>query len=260
MGDMAVLGAKVRALRRRENMTQSQLAERLGVSVSYLNLIENNRRPLTAPMLIKLAQLFQLDLQAFAATHDARLVSDLVEVFGDPIFDSHGLTTADLRELATSSPNLSRAVLTLYRSYRAARESAETLADKLSDEGYSGIDPSRLPSEEVSDLIQRHLNYFGDLEDAAEQVWRTARLEEDDIYSGLVRYLDATHGVTVRLLRPGDDRKAMRRYDDKRKLLTLSEMLPPRSRRFQLAHQIGLLTQDAVFERLARDEHLTTAE
>jgi predicted transcriptional regulator len=52
----------------------------------------------------------------------------------------------------------------------------------------------------------------------------------------------------------------MRRYDHDRKLITLSEMLPPRSRRFQLAHQIGLLTQAAAIERLGRDEHLTTSE
>ena len=55
MADAMLLGAKVRALRRREHMTQVDLAERLGVSASYLNLIENNRRPLTAPLLIRLA-------------------------------------------------------------------------------------------------------------------------------------------------------------------------------------------------------------
>ncbi len=57
------LGGKVRALRRKQNLSQSELAERLGVSSSYLNLIENNRRPLPAALLIKLAQLFELDMR-----------------------------------------------------------------------------------------------------------------------------------------------------------------------------------------------------
>jgi len=70
MSDAMLLGAKVRALRRREHMTQVDLAERLGVSASYLNLIENNRRPLTAPLLIRIAQIFQLDLQSFASEED----------------------------------------------------------------------------------------------------------------------------------------------------------------------------------------------
>src|SRR6185436_4821304 len=169
MAEVPLLGAKVRALRRRENLTQVELAERLGVSASYLNLIENNRRPLPAPLLIRIAQIFQLDLTTFATAEDARLVADLLEVFGDPLFESHGLTNADLRELATASPNVARAVLTLYRSFVATRESVSTLAERLSgDEGHAGLDLSRLPSEEVSDLVQRHMNYFPELEEGAE--------------------------------------------------------------------------------------------
>src|SRR5215470_7786638 len=127
MPDAPLLGAKLRALRRRENLTQVELADRLGISASYLNLIENNRRPLTAPLLIRLAQCFQLDLQSFGAADDSRLAADLLEAFGDPIFESHGLTNVDLRELAVTSPNVARAVLTLYRSYAAAKESVAAL-------------------------------------------------------------------------------------------------------------------------------------
>jgi predicted transcriptional regulator len=50
----------------------------------------------------------------------------------------------------------------------------------------------------------------------------------------------------------------VRRYDPNSKLLTLSEELPPRSRNFQLTHQVGLLTQGAVLDRIARDENVTT--
>src|SRR5579884_4326137 len=94
------LGAKVRALRRRENMSQVQMAERLGISPSYLNLIESNRRPLPAALLIKLAQIFGVDLHAFGADEDARVVSDLLEAFADPVFDAYPLTSTDLRDLA----------------------------------------------------------------------------------------------------------------------------------------------------------------
>src|SRR6185369_17772279 len=116
MADAPLLGAKVRALRRRENLTQVQLAEKLDISASYLNLIENNRRPLTAPLLIRLAQEFHLDLHTFAASDDSRLAADLLEAFGDPLFESHGLTNADIRELSTTMPNLARAVITLYEA------------------------------------------------------------------------------------------------------------------------------------------------
>lgn len=260
MADAPLLGAKVRALRRREHMTQVDLAERLGVSASYLNLIENNRRPLTAPLLIRIAQIFQLDLQTFASEQDSRLTADLQEAFGDPIFESHGLTNADLRELVATSPNVARAVLTLYRTYATTRESLDTLGERLAGDSFVGVDTSRLPSEEVSDLIQRRMNHFPELEEGAEALWREAELDADDVYRGLVRYLHATRGIEVRIVRVADERKAMRRYDPERRVLSISEVLPPRSRRFQLAHQIGLLTQSAAIDRILRDESLTTQE
>ncbi|WP_437589564.1 helix-turn-helix domain-containing protein [Sorangium sp. So ce1000] len=260
MADAPLLGAKVRALRRREHMTQVDLAERLGVSASYLNLIENNRRPLTAPLLIRLAQIFQLDLQNFASEEDVRLTADLHEVFGDPIFESHGLTNADLRELVATSPNVARAVLTLYRTYATTRESLDTLGERLAGDGFVGVDNSRLPSEEVSDLIQRRMNHFSELEEGAEALWREAELDADDVYRGLVRYLHATRGIEVRIVRVADERQAMRRYDPDRRVLSISEVLPPRSRRFQLAHQLGLLTQSTAIDRILRDENLTTPE
>ena len=75
------LGAKVRSMRRRRGLTQAKLAEQLAISTSYLNLIENNRRPLSAPLLIKMAQLFEVDLQSFAADEQGELLADLMEVF-----------------------------------------------------------------------------------------------------------------------------------------------------------------------------------
>ncbi len=105
------LGAKVRTLRRRENLSQVQMAERLGISPSYLNLIESNRRPLPAALLIKLAQTFGVDVHAFGADEDAIVISDLLEAFSDPAFDAYQLTSTDVRDLAINHPQVARAVL-----------------------------------------------------------------------------------------------------------------------------------------------------
>jgi predicted transcriptional regulator/transcriptional regulator with XRE-family HTH domain len=255
------LGAKVRALRRRENLNQVQLAERLGISPSYLNLIESNKRPLPASLLIRLAQLFNVDLHTFATDEDARLVADLIEVFADPLFEGNGLTSTEVREVATASPNAGRAVLSLYRAFQAARESAASLSSRVSEgEELTGVDRSSIPSEEVSDLIQSHMNHFPDLETGAEELWKSAKLELDELSPGLVRYLEKQLGVQVRIARGEAERGTLRRFDAQRKILTLSELLPTRSRQFQMAHQIGLLTQRATLESLAQDPRLTTDE
>src|SRR5262245_39828781 len=163
-------GAKVRALRRREALSQVQLAEKLGISPSYLNLIENNRRPLPAGLLIKLAQLFNVDVHSFATDEDARLVADLTEALADPFFEEHDLTSGDVREMAVASPSAARAVLSLYRAYQAARTSADDLSSRLSDGEELAPAGAHLPSEEVTDFIQRCSNHFPELEMAAEDL------------------------------------------------------------------------------------------
>lgn len=254
-------GAKVRALRRRENLSQTQLADRLGVSASYLNLIENNRRPLPAPLLIRVAQMFGVELATFASDEDARLDADLLEAFSDPLFEPHALTGADVREFVSQSPSTARAVLSLYRAYQRSRESSETLASRLFDgEHHEGIERSTAPSEEVNDLLQAHMNYFPELEEGAEKLWRDGRLHHDELYRGLAQMLSDTHGVTVRLARWDTDGATLRRYDPERRVLTLSELLPTRGRTFQLAHQLALLTQRATIDKLAVHPELSSQE
>lgn len=252
------LGGKVRALRRRERLSQVQLADRLGISPSYLNLIEHNRRPLSAPLLIKLAQLFQLDLQAFAGEEEQGLASDLLEVFGDPIFDPYEMTSADVREIASSSPMAGRAIVALYQAYLNARESANSLAAQVSDGLVEQAPSAALPSEEVSDLIQRHMNYFPELEESAESLWRRAKLDANDMYRTLVGWLDGAHKIAVRVEKEGAMRGMVRRFDPQMRVIFLSEVLAPRSRNFQLAHQIGLLECSDALDRIVRDQILTS--
>ena len=254
---MQQLGAKVRAIRRRENLSQKKMAERLGISASYLNLIEHNRRPLTASLLIKLVQHFAVDLQTFSDDDDARRIGDLREVLSDPLFEGHEVTIHELKEFAVNSPAVAAAMLTLYRSWRSARESASSLAGDLQEvEAAGGLDASQLPSEEVHELIHRHANHFADLEAGADALRAACGGEAD--YRAMAALADREQGLQVRVVKAGAMNGAVRHYDSYRAVISLSEVLPPRSRNFQLAHQLALLTQGEAMDRLTRSEVLTT--
>src|SRR5258708_17698585 len=99
-----------------------------------------------------------------------------------------------------------------------------------------GLDRSLLPSEEVNDLIQKYMNYFPELEEGAEELWRKGRLDAEDLFPGLVRYLDKQHGVHVRIARGGAERGVLRRFHAGKKNPNLSELLPPRSPPSPTAH------------------------
>jgi len=245
----ARLGAKIRLLRRQEGLSQVQLAEALGISPSYLNLIEGNKRPLTAPLLIRLAQQFKLDLKALAPEEDQRLSDDLMEAFGDPLFENMGLQAQDVRELVQNNPHLARGVFELYRAYQHVQDSLDTLSTKLSDG--QGFDPeaSRLPSEEVGDFIQQAMNHFPEMEEAAEELWTRFNLEIDNPDHGLLAAYEA-RGIQVRIHRVSEGAGLLRRFDPERNLLSLSELLPQRSRTFQMAHQLALLDHSDLLDRL----------
>jgi predicted transcriptional regulator/DNA-binding XRE family transcriptional regulator len=252
-------GPKVRALRRRHGLRQVDLAEKLGISASYLNLIEHDQRALTAPLLLKLASLYPVDLKSFAAEDHARLVSDLHEVFGDALFEALDVTTTDLRETA-SNESVSRAIVKLYHAYRDALESIQAAASKVSEgEDLTGIDPARLPSEEVSDVLQENQNYFPELEEAAERLSDEAGLERPDAFPGLVRLLEKD-GVTVEVVPRRSEKATVRAFDPVRKRLEISEILSSYARNFQIAHQIGLLRLEREFDRIIGKSRLTTPD
>ena len=253
------LGRRIRSLRRRQGMTQARLAEHLGISASYLALIEHDRRPVSAELLVRLARVFELDLAALAGEDDERLAADLLEVFGDPGLDSPEITRDEVLDLVSSHPAIARLVLRLYQAYRGAREAGEALASRLSDgQEHADLAAARLPSEEVTDLIQRHENHFPTLEEAAERLWVDADLDREELFGRLARHLDRRFGVRVRIEKVARMGRAVRRFDPVRRELTLSEVLRRGSRNLQLAHQIGLLSLGAELDRIASDTRLTT--
>ncbi|HEX5580259.1 MAG TPA: short-chain fatty acyl-CoA regulator family protein [Gemmatimonadaceae bacterium] len=254
-------GRRIRALRHRCGLSQAAFAERLGISTSYLNLLENDRRALTTDLLLRLARTFELDLHAFAGDDTAQLSADLVELFGDPLFEEHPLTRREILEFASNAPDIARAVVRMHHALLQARASADSLAERLVDhQDVAAMDRVSLSSEQVTEFLERHRNYFPELETAAEALWRDAALEPEELGSGLARHLARAHGVRVRILTVAQMRGAVRRFDAAAGELQLSEVLRRGSRHFQLAIQVALLRCPALLERLADDPLLTSDE
>ena len=55
-------GTKLRELRRKVDLTQREFSERLEVSLPYLNQMENNNRPVSAAVILALADVFGFDV------------------------------------------------------------------------------------------------------------------------------------------------------------------------------------------------------
>ena len=114
------------------------MADELGVSPSYVNLIERNQRPVTAQILLKMAEAYDIDLRDLAAADKDRFFAELNEVFSDPLFRQIELPKQELRDLVELCPDAANAVQRLYRAYVEARRGESMAAARLAGPGRDG--------------------------------------------------------------------------------------------------------------------------
>jgi transcriptional regulator with XRE-family HTH domain len=99
------LGGRLRRLRRELGLNQSAMAAEIAISPSYLNHLERNQRPVTAQVLLRLAETYDVNLRSFAAEGgEGTGTEQLAEIFGDPMFADLGIPRYELLEVATMRP------------------------------------------------------------------------------------------------------------------------------------------------------------
>jgi len=224
------VGPSLRRLRRDLGLTQSDMAQDLEVSASYIALLERNHRPLSAEMLVRLAQTYRLDVAALAAESgddSARLQSAL----RDPMFGGIELKALEVADAAANFPGVTEAFLRLYTAYR---EEQLALADRSVD-GREGEDAAD-PVAESRRFLAARRNSFPGLDDAAERLAQAVAANE-----GLAGHLKARHGLRVRRLPPDVMTGATRRLDRHRREVLLDDTLDGASQSFQLALQTAYL-------------------
>ncbi|MEZ5753959.1 MAG: short-chain fatty acyl-CoA regulator family protein [Paracoccaceae bacterium] len=232
-------GAKLREIRARLSLTQKIFAEKLGVSLPYLNQMENNHRPVSAAVVLALAQEFGLDVTELTVGESERLVSDMREALADPVFAATSPPLADLRLAASNAPALARAFLDLHRAYRQTHERLASLDEALGREDAS-LRPS--PWEEVRDFFHYCDNYIDAVDRAAEH-FATPGGAAQDITRTAITALEK-RGITLAFT----DQPETRRYDPATKRLTLSNRTAGPTQRFQLLLQVALLIQNELIE------------
>ncbi|MBP9182291.1 MAG: DUF2083 domain-containing protein [Fuscovulum sp.] len=232
-------GVKLREIRSRLALTQRSFADKLGVSLPYLNQMENNHRPVSAAVVLALAQEFGLDVTELTVGESERLVSDMREALADPVFTSGTPPLADLRLAASNAPALARAFLDLHRAYRQSHERLASLDEALGRED-AALKPS--PWEEVRDFFHYCDNYLDAVDRAAEHFAMPAGPRRD--VAILAEDLLRRHGISLHF----SDTAPLRRYDPAMRRLEISARAQGPTRRFQLLHQVALITQNDLLE------------
>ncbi|WP_377293265.1 short-chain fatty acyl-CoA regulator family protein [Rhizobium sp. SG2393] len=249
------IGRKVRALRDQMKATQAQFAERIGISTSYLNQIENNQRPVSAAVLLALAEKFQIDIGELSSGEDDRLLSALSEALADPLFAAYEPGLQELKLVVQNAPGLAHALIASHQAYRRTSDELASLDDRLGRQPGAG---ETTPYEEVRDFFHFVDNYIHELDLSAEQLAAEIGLGEGERPGALAAHLERRHGVRVVRAEPGDE--TLRRYDPAARILTLNAYAPAPTRDFQTALQIAQLEAGRLVETIVTEAGFRTVE
>lgn len=219
-------GPRIRRIRNAKGLTQTAMAEGLGISPSYLNLIERNQRPLTVQLILKLASTYSVepsDLQGETRSS----ITALKEAFSDPLLSGELPGDQELIEISEAAPNAAAGMVKLYRAYREQAERLSDLSEMLAREGRAtALSATRMPIDEVREAFEGRPNHFPAIEDEAEAF--TATLEpNDDLSATLKAWLRREHGIVVKVLPVATMPNWRRRYDRHSQRLFVSERLSP---------------------------------
>lgn len=218
-------GHAVRRLRRQQALSQAAMAEMLGISPSYLNLVERNQRPVSATLLVKLAETFDFDPRALTAAEPGGGRNAIRRRLADPMFADLEIDRNELEEWLAAAPG-----------------GAEAFARAFDRIGQGAV---AAPAGDSVGLVRaevgRWRNHFGDLDAAAEALADELRLGAGDLYGAIAERLRVKHSIAIRILPVDVMPDVLRRLDLHARQLQLSELLDPASRTFAAAFQLALI-------------------
>jgi len=258
MSDLTNIGSRIRKERRSKGLSQSDLSKNLRISPSYLNLLESGRRPITVPLLIKIGNQLNLSLKDLTVEGNHRILSDVMDVLSNELFDDLDITNLETNEFINNNPNIAKAFLKLNDSYKSLRDDMQNRLEKMDiDSSLKEKKSSHLPVEIVSDFLQENKNYFHSLELKAEELRDKIGLRFGPGIGSteikLINYLKSEHENEVKIIPPENDNKSFKRYNKKMKILYLSEMLTYTARNFHLAYQIAYFDAQELIDNIIKD-------
>ncbi len=240
------VGPQLRQLRRDHGETQAQMARRLGISASYVNLLESNQRSLSVQVLVTLTEEYGVEWRTLLGHREETRIPDLRAAMRDPIFTGEAPDLQELRSAVDHAPRVVARFLQIYQSHRKMAERINLLTDTAQIDQLLAASPEAA----IHDFFRDHENHFDDLERTAEELRRTIGGASDDMYASLKRYLRIEHGIEARVVPLSDMPDTLREFQRDQGQVLLSEALDHPNRVFQLAYVTGLLVCEDIVSLL----------
>lgn len=168
----APIGFRISNRRKSLKISQAALARLVGISPSYLNLIENNKRDVGGALLQRVALHLNISIDDLTGQAEQKLLQDLEEAYADPMIESLPFQVDERRQLVAQYPASAMAIARLHRAYSDAVASADAYADRLRSDpllgqllhqvlsGITAVRSSAEILEDVADLAEEERQRF----------------------------------------------------------------------------------------------------
>ncbi len=150
------IGARIRRKRIAAGLSQVALARALGISASYLNLIENNKRDIGGKLLLRIGERLGIDLEHLSGESEARTIAAIGELMAEPVMTGIEIGPAAIRDLVARFPEAATVLARLHRAHADATVEIEVLRHRLKS------DPL------LSQLLHEILNRIAGIKSGAE--------------------------------------------------------------------------------------------
>jgi len=232
------IGPKIKAFRRQLGLQANKFAEQLGISPSYLNLIEAGKRKIDGNLLIKISKELRIDLSDLTSKSDLNLENDISELLDDQLFEDLDILGPEVKDLVSSNPKIAKALIKLGDNYKQKDHEivnkVENISGKIIDNRKTSF-----PGEVISDFLQENRNYFPKLEEFANDIFKKVQKNNRTRYIALCDFLKKEFSITVKDIIPEETKPFSKVYDKKNKKLLLSDYNSLETKKLHAAAQIA---------------------
>ena len=232
------IGPKIKSFRRQLGLQANKLAEQLGISASYLNLIESGKRKIDGDLLLKVCEELKIELSDLTNKSDLNLVNDISELLDDKFFEDLDIVGPEVKDLVNTNPKIAKALIKLGDNFKQKDHEiinkVENLSGKIIDSRKTAF-----PGEVISDFLQEKKNYFPKLEEFANSVFEKVQKNNRTRYVALCEFLKTEYSITVRDVIPDEGKPFSKIFDKNKKELLLSDYNSLETKKLHAAAQIA---------------------
>ena len=232
------IGPKIKAFRRQLGLQANKLSEELGISPSYLNLIESGKRKIDGDLLLKVCDKLKIQLSDLTSKSDINLENTISEILDDKLFEDLDILGPEVKDLVGTNPKIGRALVRLGDILKKKDHELINKIEKLSGKIVDNRKNS-FPGEVISDFLQENKNYFPKLENFANKVFDKIQKNNRTRYIALCEYLKTEYSIIVKDIIPDEGKPFSKIYNKNKKELLLSDYNSLETKKLHAAAQIA---------------------